>query len=291
VPRVTTRDGRTIHVHQAGDPDGLPVLVCHGTPGDGSLYGPHADDASARGIRLIGYDRPGYGGSSPQPGRSVADGAGDVEAIADALGLERLGVWGISGGGPHALACAALLAGRVVAVASLAAVGPYGAEGLDWLDGMGEDNIEEFGATLEGREALVSYLEEKRSERLQGDAVQLRDELRTLLTPVDADALTGDFAEYVDESMRRALEPAVDGWLDDDLAFAEPWGFDLASIETPVLLWHGEHDQFVPFAHGRWLAERIPNVDARLSPDDGHLTLATRRIPEVHAWLVERLQA
>ena len=291
MPRVTTRDGRTIHVHQAGDPDGLPVLVCHGTPGDGSLYGPHADDASARGIRLIGYDRPGYGGSSPQPGRSVADGAGDVEAIAAALGLERLGVWGLSGGGPHALACAALLAGRVVAVASLAAVGPYGAEGLDWLDGMGEDNIEEFGATLEGRDALVSYLEEKRSERLQGDAVQLRDELRTLLTPADADALTGDFAEYVDESMRRALEPAVDGWLDDDLAFAAPWGFDLAAIQTPVLLWHGEHDQFVPFAHGRWLADRIPNVDARLSPDDGHLTLATRRMPEVHAWLVERLQA
>jgi pimeloyl-ACP methyl ester carboxylesterase len=291
VQRITTPDGRTIQVHEGGDPSGLPVLVSHGTPGDGSLYQPHVDDARARGIRLLGYDRPGYGGSSPQPRRSVADGARDVEAIADALGLERLAVWGLSGGGPHALACAALLAGRVVAVASLAAVGPYGVEGLDWLDGMGQDNIEEFGATLQGRDALGRYLDEKRSERLQGDAVQLRDELRTLLTPVDADALTGDFAAYVDESMRRALEPAVDGWLDDDLAFAAPWGFDLAAIETPVLLWHGEHDQFVPIAHGRWLAERIPNVDARLSPDDGHLTLATRRMPEVHAWLVERLQA
>jgi pimeloyl-ACP methyl ester carboxylesterase len=288
---ITTADGRTIEVHAGGDPDGLPVLVHHGTPGEGSLYRPHVDDAHMRGIRLIGYDRPGYGGSSPRPGRSVADCALDVEAIADALGLERLAVWGLSGGGPHALACAALLPGRVVAVASLAAVGPYGVEGLDWLDGMGQDNIEEFGATLRGRDVLESYLEEKRSERLKGDAVQLRDELSSLLTPVDADALTGDFAEYVDETMRRALEPAVDGWLDDDLAFAEPWGFDLAAIETPVLLWHGEHDQFVPFAHGRWLAERIPNVDARLSPDDGHLTLATRRIPEVHAWLVERLRA
>jgi pimeloyl-ACP methyl ester carboxylesterase len=291
VQPITTLDGRTIQVHEGGDPGGVPVLVHHGTPGEGSLFAPHADDARARGIRLLGYDRPGYGGSTPQPGRSVADCTRDVAAIADALGLERLAVWGLSGGGPHALACAALLAGRVVAAASLAAVGPYGVEGLDWFDGMGQDNIEEFGATLKGREALESYLVEKRSERLQGDAVQLRDELRTLLTPVDAEALTGEFAEYVDQAMRRALVPGTDGWLDDDLAFAKPWGFEVEAIETPILLWHGEQDLFVPFAHGRWLAERIPNVDARLSPDDGHLTLVTRRVPEVHAWLVERLQA
>ena len=289
--RITTPDGRTVEVHEGGDPEGLPVLVHHGTPSEGSLYAPHADDARTRGIKLIGYDRPGYGGSTPQPGRSVGDCARDVEAIADALGLERLAVWGFSGGGPHALACAALLPDRVVAVASLAAVGPVDGDGLDWLAGMGEDNVEEFGATQRGREVLEPYLEEKRTERLRGDAVQLRRELRTLLTPVDADALTGDYAEYLDGTMRRALEPAVDGWLDDDLTFAEPWGFDVAAIETPVLLWHGEQDQFVPIAHGRWLADRIPNVDARLSPDDGHLTLATRRIPEVQAWLAERLQA
>jgi pimeloyl-ACP methyl ester carboxylesterase len=291
VQRITTPDGRTIQVHEGGDPDGLPVLMHHGTPGDGSLFTPHVEDARARGIRLLGYDRPGYGGSSPQPGRSVADCARDVEAISAALGLERLAVWGLSGGGPHALACGALLPGRVVAVASLAAVGPFDRPGLDWLDGMGEDNIEEFGLTLQGRGALEPYLEEKRAERLQSDAMQLRDELRTLLTPVDAHALTGEFAEYVDGAMRRALESGTDGWLDDNLAFAVPWGFDVSSIETPVLLWHGEHDLFVPIAHGRWLAERLPNVDARLSPDDGHLTLATQRIPEVHAWLVERLQA
>ena len=289
--RITTPDGRTILVHEGGDPNGLPVLMQHGSPSEGSFFAPHTEDARARGIRLLGYDRPGYGGSDPQPNRTVADCARDVEAIADALGVERLAVWGFSGGGPHALACAALLAGRVVAVASLAAVGPYDGEGLDWLDGMGEDNIEEFGATQQGRDVLAPYLEKKRGERMLGDPVQLRIELRTLLTRVDADALTGDFAEYLDGTMRRALERGVDGWLDDDLAFAEPWGFDVGAIQTPVLLWHGEHDQFVPIAHGRWLAARIPNVDARLSPDDGHLTLATRRMPEVHAWLVERLQA
>jgi pimeloyl-ACP methyl ester carboxylesterase len=291
VGRITTPDGRAIQVHEGGDPGGAPVLMHHGTPSEGSLFEPHVEDALTRGIRLIGYDRPGYGGSDPHPDRTVGDCARDVEAIADALGLDRLAVWGLSGGGPHALACGALLPGRVAAVASLAGVGPFDAEGLEWLDGMGEDNLEEFGATERGREVLEPYLDEKRAERLHGDAVQLRDELRTLLTPVDADALTGDFAEYLDGTMRRALEHGVDGWLDDDLAFAKPWGFDVGAIETPVLLWHGEHDMFVPIAHGRWLAERIPNVDARLSPDDGHLTLATRRIPEVHAWLLERLRA
>jgi pimeloyl-ACP methyl ester carboxylesterase len=115
--------------------------------------------------------------------------------------------------------------------------------------------------------------------------------LRTLLTPVDAAALTGEFAVFLDQSMRGALDAGIDGWLDDDLAFAAPWGFDVGAVGVPVLVWHGDHDLFVPPAHGGWLAERLPNIDARLSADDGHLTLITRRIPEVHAWLAERLQA
>ena len=156
---------------------------------------------------------------------------------------------------------------------------------------MGEDNVEEFGKAQQGREVLELTLEEERAERLRGNPVQLREELRTLLTPVDASVLTGDYAEFLDGTMRKSLEASGEGWLDDNLAFAKPWGFDVRAIETPVLLWHGEHDLFVPLAHGRWLAERIPNVDARLSPDDGHLTLVTRRVPEVHAWLAERLQA
>jgi pimeloyl-ACP methyl ester carboxylesterase len=289
--RVETADGRTLRVVSEGDPAGLPVLVHHGTPMAGSLYEPYVGDARERGIRLLGYDRPGYGGSTPRPGRIVGDCALDVEAIADALGLERLAVWGISGGGPHALACGALLEGRVVAVGSLGSVAPMDAEHLDWTAGMGEDNIEEFGLTRQGRDALEPYLAEKRAERLAGDAVQLGDELKSLLTPVDAAALTGEFADFLDGSMRQALEPGINGWLDDNLAFAMPWGFEVAAVEVPVLVWHGDHDRFVPPAHGRWLADRLPNADARLSPDDGHLTLLTQRIPEVHAWLAERLQA
>src|SRR5690348_5574117 len=139
-------DGRTLRVHEAGAAEGPVVLVHQGTPMSGRLYEPHMRDAEKRGIRLLAYDRPGYGGSSPAPDRSVADAAADSAALADALGIERFAVWGISGGGPHALACAAQLPDRVVATASLASVAPIDAEGLDWLAGMGEMNLEEFAA-------------------------------------------------------------------------------------------------------------------------------------------------
>src|SRR5919201_1886109 len=156
---VTTADGRTLRVHEAGRPEGPLVFVQQGTPMSGLLFDPHVQDAARRGIRLASYDRPGYGGSTPAPGRSVADAADDVRAIADALEADRFAVWGISGGGPHALACAALLSDRAVAVASLASVAPVDAEGLDWTAGMGELNLEEFAATRAGREALEDYLE------------------------------------------------------------------------------------------------------------------------------------
>jgi pimeloyl-ACP methyl ester carboxylesterase len=140
---VATPDGRYLRVEEAGDPSGNPVLMHHGMPGDGHLYAPWVADAKERGIRLIGCDRPGYGGSTPQPGRSVADCTADVRAIAAALGIDRLAVWGISGGGPHALACASLLPELVVAVGSLASVAPYGSPDLDYFAGMGQANIDD----------------------------------------------------------------------------------------------------------------------------------------------------
>ena len=140
---VHTTDGRTLAVEEAGDPAGRPVLVHMGTPNSRHLYGQHVRDAAERGLRLISYDRPGYGGSSPQPGRTVADCAGDVRAICAELGIDRLAMWGISGGGPHVLACAALLPDLVTAVASLASLAPYGAEGLDYFAGMGQDNVDD----------------------------------------------------------------------------------------------------------------------------------------------------
>jgi pimeloyl-ACP methyl ester carboxylesterase len=141
-------DGRTLAVEEAGDPAGRPVLIHNGTPNSRLIYAPVDADAKARGLRLISYDRPGYGGSSPHPGRTVADCAADVRAICATLGIDRLATWGISGGGPHVLACAALLPDLVVAAASLASPAPRGAEGLDWFAGMGQDNVDDFKVLL-----------------------------------------------------------------------------------------------------------------------------------------------
>ena len=281
--------GPTLVVLEGGDLAGAPVLVHHGTPGSGLLYRPHLEHALVHGIRLIGYSRPGYGGSTRAPGRSVADAAADVVAIADALWLYRLVVVGGSGGGPHALACGALLPERVAAVAALASVAPYPADGLDWLAGMGEDNIQEFTAALAGAETLEPLLRGLADEMLGAYPETIAEALRSLLSAADEAALTGELAAFFVESTHLGLSEGVEGWLDDDLAFAKPWGFSPAEIRVPVLLWQGAQDRFVPLAHGRWLAERIPGVDAHLTEEDGHLTLVDRA-PEVHAWLLERLR-
>jgi pimeloyl-ACP methyl ester carboxylesterase len=281
-------DGRTVRVLEAGDPGGRAVVVHHGTPGSRLLWRELVEDAEARAIRLVAYDRPGYGGSDPHPGRTVADVAADVAAIADALGIERLAVEGGSGGGPHALACAALLAERVVAAASLAGVAPYEAEGLDWAEGMGQDNLDEFGAAVAGREELERYLHGQADAMLASDAETIAEVLRSLLSPPDTAVLTGELAEYLHAATAAGIAERLDGWIDDDLAFLKPWGFGLADIRIPVQLWHGAQDRFVPIAHGRWLAERIPGVEAHLAGEDGHLTIQVNRIGEVHAWMLER---
>jgi pimeloyl-ACP methyl ester carboxylesterase len=286
---VTAPDGRTLAVEEAGDPAGRPVLVHHGTPNSRHIFAPVAADAAARGLRLIAYDRPGYGGSTPQPSRAVADCAADVRAICAGLGISRLAMWGISGGGPHLLACAALLPGLVTAAASLASLAPSDADGLDWFDGMGQDNVDDFKLQQTDKQAARAKLEEEREQNLAATGEDLAGMLKTLLTPADAAVLTGEFAEYLAWTGREGLAPGAQGWWDDGEAFGRPWGFELSAIEIPVLLMHGRQDQFVPFGHGRWLAERVPGVDARLLDDDGHLTLLTDRIGEVHAWLAERL--
>jgi pimeloyl-ACP methyl ester carboxylesterase len=278
--------GRTLLVLDAGDPDGRPVFALHGTPGARILWEGLVADAERRGIRLIGYDRPGYGGSDPAPARAVVDAAEDIVAIADALGIERFAVEGGSGGGPHALACTQL-PDRVVAVASLAGVAPWEAEGLDWLEGMGQDNLDEFGASLKGEDALRPYLEEQRRQMLGGDPQAIAETLDSLLCPPDRACLTGELAEFLHEQIQTGLGDGVEGWLEDDFAFIEPWGFELDRITVPVQVWHGAQDQFVPVAHGHWLAERIPGAEAHIYDEDGHLTLQMNRIGDVHAWLVE----
>jgi pimeloyl-ACP methyl ester carboxylesterase len=286
VQTIATAEGRTLAVHSDGDPAGFPVVMHHGTPSSGLLYERHVELAHEQGIRLVGYDRPGYGGSAREPGRSVSDCAADVDAIADALRLDRFATWGISGGGPHALACAALCDRRLVAAASLAAVAPQDAEGLDWLAGMGDENHVEFGHAAAGEEQLRTYLAAEAEEIRAAGPDQLVAVMETLLGPEDRAVLSGAFAEYLLKADRHALADGVDGWVDDDLAFLAPWGFELSSIDRPVLLLHGDDDRFVPVAHGRWLADHIPGVEARIDAADGHLTLIERRLREVNEWLL-----
>ena len=272
---------------EGGDKRGVPVFALHGTPGSTMLFGPHVSDASKRGIRLISYDRPGYGGSSRHAGRRVADAAKDVETIADFLGLERFAVWGISGGGPHALGCAALLRNRVVAAASLASPAPYPSRGLDWLGGQGDDNVAEFRASMAGPEELGKYLEPQWAALRRATPEEVAKNLESIISPVDRAALLGKLRPFLVSNMQEGLRHGYHGWEDDDLAFVTGWGFRPSNVSVPVLLWQGRHDKMVPYAHGEWLAEHIRGVDAHLSPRDGHLTLLERRIPETHAWLLK----
>ncbi len=289
---VELPSGRRLQVVVDGDPRGIAVIVHHGTP-SGAVFDPGwVSDAHERGLRLVGYARPGYGTSSRHPGRAVSEAAADVAAIADALGDERFLTWGGSGGGPHTLACAALLPDRVVAAATLASVAPYDAEGLDFMAGMGEGNIEEFGLVVSGgEEAIRPFVEQQLTGLLQVDIDELVNEMAPFVTEVDAEVLRGPYAATMLAQMRDGARSGPDGWIDDDLAFARPWGFSLADIRVPVQLWQGREDAMVPFGHGAWLAEQIAGVDARLTETDGHLTLFTHRVPEVHQWLREQWDA
>jgi pimeloyl-ACP methyl ester carboxylesterase len=280
-------DGRSLDVRVSG-PDGATPLVLHnGTPSGSQQYPPFADAVAARGLRMVSYSRPGYAASSRQPGRTVADCAADTAAILDHLGVDRCYVSGASGGGPHALACAALLSDRVLACATIASVAPFGADGLDFLEGMAEENHREFGAALAGPAALQAYLEREASAYAEVTGEQVAEALGGLISPVDRAALTGDFAEYMAASVRRAVSGGIWGWLDDDLAFTRPWGFELGAIHVPVTVWQGGEDRMVPSSHGEWLAAHLPGAKAMLLPSEGHLSISVAKFGEIVDGLLE----
>ena len=255
---VRTPDGRILAVEDAGDPAGRPVLVHGGTPCSRHLYGPWVADAAGRGLRLIGYDRPGYGGSTPRPGYSVAGCAGDVRAICAALAIDRLAVWGISGGGPYALACAALLPELVAAAASLAGSAPYGAEGLDWFAGMEPDDVEYNRLLLTDPQAARAKVDKDREGLLAASASEMAQGFASVAAPVDAAVLQGEgeMAAWLAYAIQDGLAPGSQGWWDDACAHVRPWGFDLADISVPVLVVHGRQDKFVPLRE--WPMARRP---------------------------------
>lgn len=286
---VAAPDGRVLRAYETGPVDGPPVMAHHGTPGAGRWSRPELESAAARGLRLLTYDRPGYADSSPAPGRAIIDAASDVALILDALGIDRFATYGTSGGGPHALACAALLPGRCAGAATIAGVGPADAPDLDWTAGMGEGNLAEFAAAQRGREHLMEFCALEAAEMVGLRAEDLAEAMRPHVSPVDAAALTGEFAEYLLEESDEALRPGVEGWVDDDLAFLAPWGFDLAAMTVPTLVLQGNQDLMVPGIHGLWLGDHIAGAQTRFSPVDGHITLFLNHIGSVHDWVVERL--
>lgn len=280
--------GRRLEGVVAGADDGPVVVMHHGTPGSGvEVWSPHAELARARGLRLAEYSRPGAGGSDRAPGRTVGDCAADTARLAHALGAERFYTIGGSGGGPHALACAALLGDRVVAAATIAGVAPRDAEGLDWPEGMGEENLEEFAAAQRGPEALEAFIAEWAPQLRDVDGESVLAALGDLVSPPDEAALTGEYAEFAAAGMREALREGYWGWFDDDLALLGDWGFDLAAIAVPVTVWQGRQDRFVPAAHGEWLADHVAGARSHLLDDHGHLSLALAHFDVILAELVE----
>jgi pimeloyl-ACP methyl ester carboxylesterase len=277
---VLLSDGRRLDVHVSGPEDGLPLLFHHGTPAAATPLRFLERAAHARGLRLVTTSRPGYGDSSRSAGRRVVDVVADSEALLAALGASRVVVAGWSGGGPHALACGARLSG-VAAVVVIAGVAPYEAEGLDWYAGMGQQNIEEFGAALAGEDQLRPELEAQRSTLRSVAADDVIASMETLLPDVDRQVLTSEYGEDLAAGFREALRVGVDGWVDDDLAFAKPWGFDLQEISVPTAIWQGTADLMVPVDHGSWLATHVPGATSHIEAGQGHLSVALGAVDSI----------
>ena len=266
-------DGRTLHAYDTGGEDAadrLTVFWHHGTPNIGGPPEPLFPASERLGIRWVSYDRPGYGRSTRRIGRDVASAAADVARVADALGIDRFAVMGHSGGGPHALACAALLPERVLAVVAVAGLAPYGADGLDWFAGMAPASVASLRAALEGLEA---------KERHAASAVE--DEPGFILR--DHEALAGDWSWFL-PIVAAGLGGGPGGLIDDDLAFTRPWRFDPEHVVAPTLLLHGRLDRMVPSSHSEWLAGRLPSAELWLAPDDGHISVL-RAAPAALHWL------
>jgi pimeloyl-ACP methyl ester carboxylesterase len=281
---VRTADGRQLMTQDYGDPDGNPVFLLHGTPG--SRLGPHPRPAVLHrlGVRLIAFDRPGYGGSDRMPGRPVAAVAADVQAIADEYGLPEFAVVGRSGGGPHALACAALLPDRVTRAAVLVGLAPRTADGLDWYRGMSPSNVLEYTAAETGYAGLAAHLQPT-MDAIRANPAQLITRLQAELPDVDRRVVADSgIRSMLVSTYAEALRTSGFGWIDDALALSTYWGFDPAEVDLPVLLWHGAIDRFSPASHARWLATRISAATVLVQPDAAHFG-ALDVLPDVLLWL------
>ncbi len=282
-----TPDGRELEYFVAGSEAGIPIVCHHGTPSTCPALVSWADAAESAGLYLIAYSRPGYGRSTRLRGRDIAHAANDTTYLLDHLGADTFVTAGWSGGGPYAIACGALMPDRCKAAASIAGVGLFGASDLDYLDGMGDENIAEWGAAIDGPEVLHDFLNENYTALQTINGPELAAAFGNLFSEVDRAALTGEFADQLATSMRWALSSGFDGWIDDDLAFVRPWGFELAALAAPVMVWHGLQDNSVPPSHAKWLDRHIRVARLMLEPEHGHVSLVTAHLQTIFTQLAD----
>jgi pimeloyl-ACP methyl ester carboxylesterase len=288
---TTLPDGRSLTFAVWGDPGGFPVMSLHGTPGCRLNRWPDEELYRRLGVCLVTHDRAGYGQSTRRRGRSVVDEVHDVIALADLLGFERFAVSGGSGGGPHALACAALLPDRVVRATCDVGIAPLGTSGLEreeWLAGMDPANVKEFGWAEAGEEVLATELEREQAEmesRVAVDPTTVLGEFE--LSDSDrAQLARPEYMQVIRESVFEHAANGVWGWVDDDLAILRPWAFAVGDIAVPVLVLYGTTDVLVPPAHGEWLAAHVPGCVVKVDAQAGHLgSDPVRDITENVTWL------
>ena len=272
-------DGRSLEIASVGTPSPHAIIFHHGTPGSYKTWESSLALLEKLGVFAVAFSRAGYGMSSRRVGRSVISNTSDTQAIVDHFQIEKFASIGWSGGGPHCLADTTL--DKCLAAISLAGVAPFNAEGLNFLEGMGEENHIEFGAAVKGAESIENWMKEFSPPMKSVTGADLIEAFGGLIGDADKNVLTAEVAEAEAEAFRHALVETYYGWMDDDLAFVEDWGFDITSISKPVELWQGDEDFMVPHAHGKWLATKIPTATLKFREGEGHISLVENQIAEI----------
>ncbi|HEY3611294.1 MAG TPA: alpha/beta hydrolase [Pseudonocardiaceae bacterium] len=281
-------DGRVLGYEEWGDPDGLPLFSLHGTPGCRLTRTPDATLWARLQLRVVTVDRAGYGLSSPLVGRRVGHAAGDIAALADVLGIGRFAVSGVSGGGPHSLACAAELGDRVlgcVAASSAAHVEPDEVAGLIAIN---RESHRVFAE--EGRDGITRLITKLRDEVL----AQPTNPLTSLIA--DAPSADQEWDARSDvrairrEAIAEALRPGPDGWIDDSMSlFGPDWGFDPSRITCPTTFWHSTDDANSPITAVERLRKQIPGARLRTWQGEGH-SAAARNLEQILRALLDDIR-
>ncbi|MSX18558.1 MAG: alpha/beta fold hydrolase [Actinobacteria bacterium] len=274
MPTLKLSDDRFLEYFDNGISSTRAIIFHHGTPGHASTWASWLEPAASRGIRAISYSRAGYGISDRNEGRTVASNNEDIRALLDSFGITEFISIGWSGGGPHALATSKMDGNN--GVITLAGVGAYGVDDLDFLAGMGPENEEEFGEALKGESAISAWMDTNAGafKNVTGD--QIRESFGGLIGDADKGVLEGAFADELASTFRKGLAVSFDGWIDDDVAFVQPWGFELSAISVPALIWQGDQDLMVPHAHSYWLEKHISSAQLNFVPGHGHISLLVK---------------